>query len=228
MYIISIYFSASFWCIHVHIKAISYQQDISVIWMSHILRKPVFWVGDQLRLKPACYPTKTSSDLESLVVLHIFAWFSNVLQQKRVILVLNRPPEYTWTSKYLLLLSFALNWKPLVISAQEMYVTIVKYTVAFCLVISLFKVIFYLKAFWVLRQNFRCMCSHERKRESIVDSFTFLKRKKRYVRTNKQVAQWATIAHHGASIMFGDTIKYDAQRKITLNLKQWPGINSKT
>ena len=35
----------------------------------------------------------------------------------------------------------------------------------------------------------------------------------------KQVAQWATIAHHGASIMFGDTI-YDAQRQITLNLKQ--------
>ena len=37
---------------------------------------------------------------------------------------------------------------------------------------------------------------------------------------NKQVAQWATIAHHGASIMFGDTIIYDAQRQITLNLKQ--------
>ena len=27
--------------------------------------------------------------------------------------------------------------------------------------------------------------------------------------TEKQVAQWATIAHHGASIMFGDTISYD-------------------
>ena len=38
--------------------------------------------------------------------------------------------------------------------------------------------------------------------------------------TEKQVAQWATIAHHGASIMFGDTIIYDAQRQITLNLKQ--------
>ena len=37
---------------------------------------------------------------------------------------------------------------------------------------------------------------------------------------NKQVAQWATISHHGASIMFGDTIIYDAQRQITLNLKQ--------
>ena len=35
-----------------------------------------------------------------------------------------------------------------------------------------------------------------------------------------QVAQWATIAHHGASIMFVDTIIYDAQRRITLNLKQ--------
>ena len=38
--------------------------------------------------------------------------------------------------------------------------------------------------------------------------------------SQKQVAQWATIAHHGASIMFGDTIIYDAQRQITLNLKQ--------
>ena len=27
------------------------------------------------------------------------------------------------------------------------------------------------------------------------------------------LAQWATIAHHGASIMFGDTIIYDAQRQ---------------
>ena len=44
----------------------------------------------------------------------------------------------------------------------------------------------------------------------------------------KQVAQWATIAHHGASIMFGDTRIYDAQRQITLKLKHWPGINSKT
>ena len=37
---------------------------------------------------------------------------------------------------------------------------------------------------------------------------------------NEQVAQWATIAHHGASKMFGNTIIYDAQRQITLNLKQ--------
>ena len=36
----------------------------------------------------------------------------------------------------------------------------------------------------------------------------------------EQVAQWATIAHLGASIMFGDTIIYDAQRQVTLNLKQ--------
>ena len=36
----------------------------------------------------------------------------------------------------------------------------------------------------------------------------------------KQVAQWAMIAHHGANIMFGDTIIYDAQRQVTLNLKQ--------
>ena len=36
----------------------------------------------------------------------------------------------------------------------------------------------------------------------------------------RQVAQWATMAHHGASIMFGDTIIYDAQRQITLNWKQ--------
>ena len=26
------------------------------------------------------------------------------------------------------------------------------------------------------------------------------------------------------SIMFGDTIIYDAQRQVTLNLKQWPDI----
>ena len=32
--------------------------------------------------------------------------------------------------------------------------------------------------------------------------------------------QWATIAHLGASIMFGDTIIYEAQRQVTLNLKQ--------
>ena len=36
----------------------------------------------------------------------------------------------------------------------------------------------------------------------------------------KQVAQWATIAHLGASIMFGEAIIYDAQRQVTLNLKQ--------
>ena len=36
----------------------------------------------------------------------------------------------------------------------------------------------------------------------------------------KQVAQWATIAQLEVSIMFGDTLKYDTQRKVTLNLKQ--------
>ena len=36
----------------------------------------------------------------------------------------------------------------------------------------------------------------------------------------KQVAKWATIAHHGVSITFEDTIIYDAQRQITLTLKQ--------
>ena len=36
----------------------------------------------------------------------------------------------------------------------------------------------------------------------------------------KQVTQWATIAHLGATIMFGDTIIDDAQRQVTLNLKQ--------
>ena len=36
----------------------------------------------------------------------------------------------------------------------------------------------------------------------------------------KQVAQWATIAHLGASIMFGDTMIDDAQRLVNLNLKQ--------
>ena len=37
---------------------------------------------------------------------------------------------------------------------------------------------------------------------------------------SKQVAKWATIAHLGASIMFGDTTIDDAQRQVTLNLKQ--------
>ena len=41
--------------------------------------------------------------------------------------------------------------------------------------------------------------------------------------TKQKVAQWATIAHHGASIMFGFTIIYDAQRQMTLTLKQWQG-----
>ena len=36
------------------------------------------------------------------------------------------------------------------------------------------------------------------------------------------------IAHLGASIMFGDTIINDDQRQVTLNLKQWLGINSNT
>ena len=44
--------------------------------------------------------------------------------------------------------------------------------------------------------------------------------KKHAVEKSKPVAQWATTAHHGASIMFGDTIIYDAQTQITLNLKQ--------
>ena len=36
----------------------------------------------------------------------------------------------------------------------------------------------------------------------------------------KQVAHWATIAHLGAGIMFGDTIIDDVQRQVTLTLKQ--------
>ena len=36
----------------------------------------------------------------------------------------------------------------------------------------------------------------------------------------KQVAQWAAMAHNGASILFGDTLIYNAQRQVTLNLKQ--------
>ena len=36
------------------------------------------------------------------------------------------------------------------------------------------------------------------------------------------------IAHLGAIIMFGDTIINDDQRQVTLNLKQWLGINSNT
>ena len=37
----------------------------------------------------------------------------------------------------------------------------------------------------------------------------------------KQVAEWATIAHLGASIKFGDALIYDAQRQVALNLKQY-------
>ena len=36
----------------------------------------------------------------------------------------------------------------------------------------------------------------------------------------KQVAQWATIGHDGPSIMFEDTIIYDAQRQVILNSDQ--------
>ena len=42
----------------------------------------------------------------------------------------------------------------------------------------------------------------------------------RFNKYTKKVAQWAPIAHLGASIMFRDTIIYDAQRQVTLNLKQ--------
>ena len=44
----------------------------------------------------------------------------------------------------------------------------------------------------------------------------------------KQVAQWARIAHLRASIMFGDTIFYNAQKQAILNLKQQSGLNSNT
>ena len=44
----------------------------------------------------------------------------------------------------------------------------------------------------------------------------------------KKVAQWATIAHLEASIMFGKIIIYDAQWQVTLNLNQSSGINSNT
>ena len=35
----------------------------------------------------------------------------------------------------------------------------------------------------------------------------------------KQITQWATIAHCGASITFGDTIIYNAHRQVTLNFE---------
>ena len=47
--------------------------------------------------------------------------------------------------------------------------------------------------------------------------YNILTKKKR---NPKQVAQWATIPYLGASIMFGETIIDDAQRQVTLNLKQ--------
>ena len=54
---------------------------------------------------------------------------------------------------------------------------------------------------------------------SISSSVQFISEKELSV-SFKQVAQWATIAHLGASIMFGDTIMDDAQRQVTMNLKQ--------
>ena len=60
-------------------------------------------------------------------------------------------------------------------------------------------------------------------------SFSFYEQLKLHFPTNlteglvsieKQVAQWATIAHLRASIMFGDTIIGDAERQVTPNLKQ--------
>ena len=48
---------------------------------------------------------------------------------------------------------------------------------------------------------------------------------KREQRYNKHVAQWATIAHLRARIMFGNTIFYNAQKQVTLEKKvkvvQW-------
>ena len=37
---------------------------------------------------------------------------------------------------------------------------------------------------------------------------------------NPEEAQWALIAHLGASIMFEDTLIYDTVRQVTLNLKK--------
>ena len=42
------------------------------------------------------------------------------------------------------------------------------------------------------------------------------------------MAQWATIAHLRASIIFGDTVFYSAQRQVTLNLKRQTGLNPNT
>ena len=44
----------------------------------------------------------------------------------------------------------------------------------------------------------------------------------------RQFAQWGMIAHLRASVMFGDTIFYNAQKQVALNLKQQSGLNSNT
>ena len=49
-----------------------------------------------------------------------------------------------------------------------------------------------------------------------------------FAKVHKQVAQRATILHLKANIIFRDTIFYNAQRQITLNLKQRPDLNSNT
>ena len=56
--------------------------------------------------------------------------------------------------------------------------------------------------------------------DTIEDEFYFILECSKYADIRKQVAQWAMIAHLGASIMFGDTIIDDALRQVTLNMKQ--------
>ena len=54
------------------------------------------------------------------------------------------------------------------------------------------------------------------------DSFLklYFEKTMQMTKNHEQVAELATIAHLGASIMFGDTIIGDAQRQVVLNLKQ--------
>ena len=61
-----------------------------------------------------------------------------------------------------------------------------------------------------MRTNGRCNSSHapSTSLSSILLSEPNTPEGPEYI---KQVAQWATIAHLGASIMFGKTIIYDAQ-----------------
>ena len=53
--------------------------------LSHVTRKPVFWVGDQVRLKPVCSADETSYGLEISVIASRGVTLSNQRTRKALI-----------------------------------------------------------------------------------------------------------------------------------------------